>query len=358
MTYPPQPGQPYGKQPDPYGQGGGYPHSGGFPQQGGQYGQPGGQQPGYGQPGGQQPGYDQYAGYGQYAGYPQGGQYGQPAGPGGFGGPPPANKSKTGLWIGLSAGAVVVVALLVTAFLVPGFLLSDEASAEGGPEDVANAIVAGLNSKDRAALTGLTCTGASEDVDQAIESVDSVSNARLNGELKKVSESEYTAPVEVTVQDQTLPFEGALAKEGDTWCWQDIMVAAGDLDTPAPHTGAPTGASEIDSGESGSADPGTDTGTGSAAAEVVIDQWISKINSGDEAGAMSLVCEAEKPITQRDTDELISGNAQLEVAEVSDGTYYVSADYTGTVDGKPVTGSVSADNFDETGFCIGLVFIY
>jgi hypothetical protein len=86
------------------------------------------------------------------------------------------------------------------------------------------------------------------------------------------------------------------------------------------------------------AGPGTDTGTGSAAAETVIDEWVSKINSGDEAGVMSLVCEAEKPITQRDTDELIGGNAKLEIAEVSDGTYYVSADYTGTLNGEPITG--------------------
>jgi hypothetical protein len=71
----------------------------------------------------------------------------------------------------------------------------------------------------------------------------------------------------------------------------------------------PTGAGEIDSCESGSPDPGTDTGTGtgSTAAETVIDEWVG-------------------------------GNAKLEIAEVSDGTYYVSADYTGTLNGEPITG--------------------
>ncbi|AXB46488.1 Twin-arginine translocation protein TatA [Amycolatopsis albispora] len=133
MTYPPQPGQPYGDQPDPYGQGGygqggygqqgqpGQPQSGGFPQQG----QPYGQQPGYDpygqqqqQPYGQQPGYDQYGQpTQQYQGYPGGGD--------GFGGPPP-KKSKAGLWIGLTVGLVVLVALGITGFVAPGFFLSDD----------------------------------------------------------------------------------------------------------------------------------------------------------------------------------------------------------------------------------------
>ncbi|MDI5979572.1 Twin-arginine translocation protein TatA [Amycolatopsis magusensis] len=138
MTYPPQPGQPYGEQPDPYGQGGygqpGQPQSGGFPQQGQPYGQqqpgydpygqqqqqPYGQQPQYGQ---QQPGYDQYGQTQQYQGYPQGGD--------GFGGPPP-KKSKTGLLIGLAAGLVVLIAVGITGFVAPGFFLSkDEPTAAG-----------------------------------------------------------------------------------------------------------------------------------------------------------------------------------------------------------------------------------
>src|SRR5690606_6236701 len=82
--------------------------SGGFPQQGGQY------------PGGQYP-----------QGFPQD-PYGQQ---GGFGSQPP-KKSKTGLWIGLGIGVVAVVAFVITAFVAPGFLLSDDeensASDNGG----------------------------------------------------------------------------------------------------------------------------------------------------------------------------------------------------------------------------------
>ena len=140
MTYPPQPGQPpYGQQPgDPYGQqpGGQYgtPPSGGFPQQGEQY------------PGGQYP-----------QGFPQD-PYGQQ---GGFGSQPP-KKSKTGLWIGLGIGVVAVVAFVITAFVAPGFLLSDDdddstsANSGGnssGAQALAEKVHNGLIADDTATLT-------------------------------------------------------------------------------------------------------------------------------------------------------------------------------------------------------------
>ncbi len=47
-----------------------------------------------------------------------------------------AKKSKTGLWVGLGIGVVTVVAFVITAFVAPGFLLSDDeensASDNGG----------------------------------------------------------------------------------------------------------------------------------------------------------------------------------------------------------------------------------
>ena len=137
MTYPPQPGQPNGQQPVPYGQGGQTP-SGGFPQQG---------SPRY--PGQRYPGYDQ-----QQQQYGQTYQYGQEYAQG-FGGPPaPPEKGKTGLLIGIVVGLVVLIALGVTGFVAPGFFLSKDntAAGSGGPEKVAQAIVDGINAKDLATL--------------------------------------------------------------------------------------------------------------------------------------------------------------------------------------------------------------
>jgi len=134
MTYPPQPGQPYGQ--DPQGQ-----QPGGYPQQGGwdqtqQYAQ-GGQQQGWEQTqqypqGGQQQGWDQTQQYPQQGGWDpnaqqQGWDPNNPGYPQGYGGPPaPPPKSKTGLIIGIVIGLVVLIAFGVTGFVAPGFLLSKD----------------------------------------------------------------------------------------------------------------------------------------------------------------------------------------------------------------------------------------
>ncbi|WP_037320484.1 protein translocase TatA [Amycolatopsis orientalis] len=127
MTYPPQPGQPYGQ--DPQGQ-----QPGGYPQQGGwdqtqQYGQ---------QP---QQGWDQTQQYPQQQqgwdpnAQQQGWDPNNPGYPQGHGGPPaPPPKSKTGLIIGIVIGLVVLIAFGVTGFVAPGFLLSkDEGNNTAAP---------------------------------------------------------------------------------------------------------------------------------------------------------------------------------------------------------------------------------
>lgn len=141
MTYPPQPGQPYGQ--DPQGQ-----QPGGNPQQGGwdqtqQYGQQQGWDPNqqYQQ---QQPqqGWDQTQ---QYPQQPQQGAWDpnaqqqgwDPNNPGyqqGYGGPPaPPSKSKTGLIIGIVIGVVVLIAFGVTGFVAPGFLLGKDEGNTAAP---------------------------------------------------------------------------------------------------------------------------------------------------------------------------------------------------------------------------------
>ncbi|KZB85163.1 hypothetical protein [Amycolatopsis regifaucium] len=140
MTYPPQPGQPYGQ--DPQGQ-----QPGGYPQQGGwdqtqQYGQPQGWDPNQQYQQQPQQGWDQTQ---QYPQQPQQGwdpnaqQQGwdpnNPGYPQGYGGPPaPPPKSKTGLIIGIVIGVVVLIAFGVTGFVAPGFLLGkDEGNNTAAP---------------------------------------------------------------------------------------------------------------------------------------------------------------------------------------------------------------------------------
>ncbi|GAB3710089.1 hypothetical protein GCM10027598_15620 [Amycolatopsis oliviviridis] len=201
MTYPPQPEQPQ------YGQGGQqHPEQQQYPQAG--YDQSGAYS--------QQP-QQQYPGYGQqYPGQYQ--QYGQ-----GFGGPPaPPKKSNTGLLVGIAAAVVVLVTLAITGFAAPGFFLGDDkADKASGPEATAQAIVDGINAHDRTALTALKCSTAEKDVTQAIEQVGEVSSATL-GEITKVSETEYTVGVTVSVEGRSRTASGTLASEGGNWCWKEI----------------------------------------------------------------------------------------------------------------------------------------
>ncbi|MBO3733675.1 Rv0361 family membrane protein [Glycomyces niveus] len=137
MAYPPQqPGFDPNQQQPQYGQQPGYGQQ--PPQQPG-YGVP--QQPGYGQAP-QQPGYGvppQQPGYGQtpQAGYGQQPGYGAPQQQPGFGSPlPPApKKSKTGLIVGIGAGALVVIVAIV--LLIANPFGGGGPSKSDSPEDVA-----------------------------------------------------------------------------------------------------------------------------------------------------------------------------------------------------------------------------
>jgi hypothetical protein len=159
MTYPPQPGHPDPNQP------GGYPQSGGPPQQG--YPQGGQQYPPTG--GYQQPQYPPQGGYQAQPGYPPPGQ--------GFGGPPaPPQKSKTGLLIGIAIGVVVVVALVITGFVAPGFFLSK--SSDKAATGSTNSPAPGAPSAPSSGLP--SAGGTTGDVDPAAKSAIDKFIAALN----------------------------------------------------------------------------------------------------------------------------------------------------------------------------------
>lgn len=186
MTYPPHP-------PDPYGQQGGY-----------------GQYPQY-PPYGQNP--YPYDPYGQYQ------QQGNLAQPGSFGAaPPPPKKRRTGLWVGVSAGAVVLVAFLITAFVAPGFLLNDK-----GPREVARSTAAAIDAHDKAALRRLICSDASMTVRAAIGAVDDVGSARLTS-VRQQAPDHAVGEITVRAGGTRATVEAMFARQNDEWCWQDISM--------------------------------------------------------------------------------------------------------------------------------------
>ncbi|MGH3433078.1 MAG: hypothetical protein ACRDQB_09610, partial [Thermocrispum sp.] len=137
-------------------------------------------------------------------GYPQSGGF--PAQGGGYP-PQPPPKSNTTLIVSIVAVVVLAIgALGVTGFVAPGFFLADDKKdSEGdgksgggtGPEALAQAIVAGLNAKDAAALTALKCPDAEDDVSQVIGRVQQVLSAQLSGPVQTMGEAQATAQVTV-----------------------------------------------------------------------------------------------------------------------------------------------------------------
>lgn len=218
MTYPPQPEQPYGRQP-----GGFPPQPGGYPQPGPQVGGHPGAGGGYPQPGPYQgvggfpqqpygaPGYGNYPGpgYGGFGAYP------------GYGGPQPPKRRK-GLWIGLSLGLVVVLAALgITGFWQPGFFVGKPGPTHVTPEAALRGIVDGLNKHDETALTTLKCTNADPKITNAINNAGQVTDAKLISGPIKVSNTEYDGVISITYHGETDRFTGKLANENGNWCWQD-----------------------------------------------------------------------------------------------------------------------------------------
>lgn len=360
MTYPPQPGQPdYGQQPDPYGQ-----QPGGYGQQQGGYGQPGYPQsgsvpgtPGYGQP--QQPGYTQpYPGFdpssgGQYP--PGGGQF--PPGqypPGMYGAPPPGGGGgKKGLWIGISVAVVVILAALgITGFWKPGFFLGSSSSP--GPEATANALVDGLNKHDKAALTALTCSNADSDVKDKIDAVSDVKTAKLNN--VQATGDKATVLVAVTTHDGSGTATGGLQKQNDKWCWHDVALKSDDSssDGSSESPSSPTDSSESEPSSSSSSGSG---GSGDAY-KAVAQNFLDKVNGGDAAGAMALVCPKAIGDVQPGVQKATSGGAQLTV-DISGFDGVGIGDLKGTIGGQPIGGGfMSTDEPEGGNICIDNFDVY
>jgi len=336
MTYPPQ--GPYGQQPDPYGQ-----------QQPDQYGQYGG---GYQQqPTGQYGAYDPNAQYGG-GGYPQ---YG------GLGGPqPPPQKNKGPIIAVVAIVVVLLVGLGITGFIAPGFFLSDDkkdtADAGGGggggggtgtgPEDFIDKLVAAADDKDKTALKDLTCSEKASSVDAAIDAIDEISGAKLK-DTKEESGDEVTVVLSITYDGEAEEYAATVVKDGKDWCWQDFAKGSsptsGDDSTS---TSEDTSASD----DTSTTAPGGGGG-GDSDGEQFVQSFLDKLNAGDGAGAVGLLCKDST--SQTDVTEAAGKSPSLQVdpAGTTADSTYVGADLKGTLSGADASGRTSAFLEDE-GWCI------
>lgn len=363
MTYPPQPGQPdYGQQPDPYGQQpggygqqpGGYGQQPGYPQPG-SYPNPG--TPGYGQP---QPGYEQYGqqpGYTQpYPSYDQSGGGAYPPGqypPGMYGAPPPGGGSKKGLWIGISAAVVLLLAALgILGFWKPGFFVGGSGS-DDSPDTVANAIVDGLNKHDSAALNALICGNADKNVRNAANDLNGIANAKLTN--VQANGDKATATVDLTVDGDKGTAVGGLQKQNGKWCWHDLDAKSSSGGSSST-TKSPSRTRSSSSAPTSSSSSSGSGGSGSAY-DIVSKDFLNKVNGGDAAGAMALVCADDAATLQPDVQKAASGGAQLTANMAGyEGIGY--GDLQGTVNGQKINGGILTTDDQGSSACVDGFSVY
>jgi len=342
MTYPPQgPQGPYGQQPDPYGQ---QPDPYGQQQQYGGYPQ-------------QQPGYDQS---GQYGGGFQSGQYG------GLGGPPP--KKNTGPIIAVVAIVVLLLGGLgITGFVAPGFFLSDDKDSSNtgsggdktseengggsGADSFIKTLVAAAADQDASALGDATCSDAEYIVGDAIDAIDAVENAELDG-TEEVSDKEVKASINVTVDGQQDTFVATVVKDGDDWCWNDLTT--GDIELPGGGGGDDPSTDETST--DAPAPPPSGGGEGSEGI-VFVQGFLDAVNGGDAAGAKAMLCSDSDraPVV----DEYAPQDSAL---AIEPGTEEIEAthiwvDLGGTVNGQEEVGAASAF-LEDAGWCIYIFSVY
>ncbi|MFI7676971.1 hypothetical protein [Actinophytocola sp. NPDC049390] len=346
MTYPPQ--GPYGQQPDPYGQQQPPQYGGGYQQQQPQTG-------GFGA-------YDPNAQYGGGYGGQYGGQYG------GLGGPQPP-KSKGPIIAIVAIVVLLLGGLGITGFVAPGFFLSDDSKNAGGGDgggggggeptsekkddgakDFIDQLVAAADKQDADELKTMTCSGATETVDSAIDAIDNIDGAEL-GDITEESDDEVqfivTISYEGTSEDDTV----TIKKDGDDWCWHDIEAegssGGGASEDPTTEETA-TDPSEPTSGGGGGA-------TGDTDGEKFVQTFLDKLNGGDGAGAAAMSCSDST--SQDSITEAAAQKAQLEMdpAGTTADSGYVGADLKGTLGGAEASGRTSA--FLEDGkWCIYTFF--
>lgn len=106
-----------------------------------------------------------------------------------------------------------------------------------------------------------------------------------------------------------------------------------------------------------STEPSASGGEGDSDARPVLQQFIDKLNAGDNAGAVALGCADSKELLSSWLDTFLKPPLQLQLGDVPSDKYLVEGQVTGTAAGKPVKGTLSATNFEKKGFCISTMLV-
>ncbi|HEY3001002.1 MAG TPA: hypothetical protein VGJ44_01520 [Kribbellaceae bacterium] len=112
-----------------------------------------------------------------------------------------------------------------------------------------------------------------------------------------------------------------------------------DLPTELP-SGLPTGPA--------TGGPVVTAPTGKAA----ITAFLASVNAGNVKAALSRSCVSSRDLLQSTVTDAVQHHAKLQASGLDDNSLLVMGQLSGTVDGHPATGAVTATNFDQRGFCV------
>ncbi len=179
--------------------------------------------------------------------YQQYQQWGPPQPP-----PPPPRKSRTGLYVGLAAVAVLALAAVgVTGFVTPGFFLSGDEPAAAGPppqqqskpaspkpsstktttpstagaDEVVTEFVGKLNAKDAAGASAMVCKGSEQLSKEAIERA-TTGSPDLKAD-KVGTKTGISADLGGTLNGKKAVGFVALTETSKKWCVSNVFVFAG-----------------------------------------------------------------------------------------------------------------------------------
>lgn len=251
--------------------------------------------------------------------------------PGPYGQPPGPPTRRTGVIVAVVAVIVLVGALAITGFVAPGFFLPDDKPAAGegsiapeqleqaaaDPQDLADAIVAGLKAKDKVAVEGLQCADATEDAKGIASVVSMVQDARLEAAVTKKSDTEASARIAMTANGTSASFTADLTGSGGKWCWQGLVIDAADMPEPSPEDQA----AQRDARE-------------------VAQQFVGSIKKGSRAGATKVMCEKPGTAETRMIDAVIDAGFDMRIDEVMAGGRLTAVLITGEIGGKAAKGTV------------------
>lgn len=252
--------------------------------------------------------------------------------------PPP---KKSGPVIAAVAAGVAVLGLGVTGFLAPGFLVSEQSptappptttvttTGKADPEDFLATLASALDSRDGAALMGLTCKLKRPSVDSVIDNASEISEATLVN-TRKISPRKVMGTVSITTGSRRTKIEVTTTRDDGAWCWSDAKPS----ERTRPASSRPTATTTPDSptAEGKPVDP---------EALAAMRKFLDSVNSGDAATAKSLLC-SDAIATPQKVDELVGYQPNLKIDSGMDGRSSgkesVQLYLTGTAKGQRLSG--------------------